>query len=127
MRMGAHASPGWAHFRTCVWAHIHTHAYGRTCGWAHISSRMGAHTDGRTRGLLGNFGMGAHANLQVGALSDGRTCVSPRAEKDSVTVTLRPRQGDALFRHCDVMQVGALARPQKNLRPRLDAILRGVL
>lgn len=71
--------------------------------------------------------MGAHANLQVGALSDGRTRVSRRAGKPFVTVTLGSRQGDALFRHCDVMQAGALARPRKNLRPVLDAILRGVL
>lgn len=125
--MGAHASPGWAHFLACVWAHIRTHAYGRTCGWAHIRARMGAHTDGRTCRLLGSSSMGAHANLQVGALSDGRTCVSRRAAKDSVTVTFGPRQSDASFRHCDVMLVGALARPRKNLRLWLDAILRGVL
>ena len=51
---------------------------------------MGARADGRTCGLLGSSPMGAHANLRVGALSDGRTCVSRRATKHSVTVMLRP-------------------------------------
>lgn len=141
-RMGALCV--WAHFtygRTRSlpygWAHMQvpdgrtfTHAYGRT--FAHM--RMGALVDGRTF---------AHvwAHMQTPRqIRYGRTCeprngrtfrwahtCKPSSRKPFVTVTLGSRQGDALFRHCDVMQARALALPRKNLRLGLDAILRGVL
>src|SRR5574344_902189 len=111
--MGAHASPRWAHFHTCVWAHFRAHAYGRTVG----SDRMGAHADGRTcarpygrTSLIDRMGAHAHTRIWAHILMSryGRTCVSLRP-KAFVTVTFKPGQGDASFRHCDVMQVGTLA------------------
>ena len=124
--MGAHASPRWAHFLTGGWAHFHTYV------WAHL--RVGAHS--RTYGRTYRW---AHMLISR-QLRYGRTCeppggrtlgwahtCKPSSRNPSVTVTLGSGQGDALFRHFDVMQVGALARPRETLRLGLDAILRGVL